>query len=706
MDAKGKKIFHSRPLFYGFLALLLAISTSRYIFVGNLKYIIFILLIFACFFAYCAWAKRWISFVVISSIFLFGLGWFFVGQVTFEGKIYEGESQVIGRISDDVSYSVYGNSANVVLKDVYVNGNKESNINLTIYIDSYDDFEVGDIIVFNAEVEKVSLFTLNNFNSFYYRDGTPYTSSVSSDDFVIQGNKLHFDESFRLKMKSLLYENMGETNGAVAFAVLFGDKTEVDDNIYQSYKTSGIIHLLTVSGLHVGFLITLLGFILKKCRVRGIYNFLICAICLAFYAYICGFAPSIMRAGIMGLVLLATKLSGKCYDNLNTLGLSGIIILLYSPLSALDIGFLMSFFCVLGIFVITPWLSKVIKKVFPKFVAESFAVSIGAQIGILPFMALIYSDLNLLTFFINLIVIPIFSVIYPVLFVSLFVTALLPFMGFLLKVCGWGLGLIYNIADFFGNTSLIVQLEPFDIFLVAGAFLLFFLISKYFMASRKAKTICCSTIFVFCGILGGIYLIPTSVQASVTYGYNYSSPTVVLTNDSGESVIVDAGYSNYTKNLLRANNIKKVSTAFVLQKSSAYIDTMREIGVENLIRCDNGQGYPEDVLVNFDETGYIGGFTFEYKSFEDRLIGLEISFDETKVFILRDLKQSDEALTSVSSENYDIVILGKHDDYAKFFERSYVLTYYKNSLAQTSFVSNGNITCLIDGKNYKWRCVD
>ena len=225
MDAKGKKIFHSRPLFYGFLALLLAISTSRYIFVGNLKYIIFILLIFACFFAYCVWAKRWISFIVISSIFLFGLGWFFVGQVTFEGKIYEGESQVIGRISDDVSYSVYGNSANVVLKDVYINGNKESNINLTIYIDSYDDFEVGDIIVFNAEVEKVSLFTLNNFNSFYYRDGTPYTSSVSSDDFVIQGNKLHFDESFRLKMKSLLYENMGETNGAVAFAVLFGDKT-------------------------------------------------------------------------------------------------------------------------------------------------------------------------------------------------------------------------------------------------------------------------------------------------------------------------------------------------------------------------------------------------------------------------------------------------------------------------------------------------
>ena len=644
--------------------------------------------------------------IVVLCIFLFGLGWFFVGQIAFEGKVYEGQSQVVGRISDNVSYSSYGNSANVVLKDVYINGNKEKNIDLTIYIDNYDDFEVGDIITFNAEVEKVSLFTLGNFNSFYYRDGTSYTSSISAGEYIVQGNKLNPDESFRVAMKSLLYENMGETNGAVALAVLFGDKTEVDDDIYQSYKTSGIIHLLTVSGLHVGFLVTLLGFILKKCRVRGIYNFLICAICLVLYAYICGFVSSIMRAGIMGLVLLATKLSGKCYDNLNTLGLSGIIILLYSPLSALDLGFLMSFFCVLGIFVATPWLTKVLKKIFPKFVAESFAVSIGAQIGILPFMAYIYSDLNLLTFFINLIVIPIFSVIYPVLFVSLFVVALLPFMGFLLQICGWGLGLVYDIAKFFGNTTFIVQLEPFDIFLVAGVFVLFFLVSKYFMASKKAKTVCCSTIVAFCGILGCFSLIPVQLQSSIVYGYNYSSPSVVITNQSGESVVIDPGYSTFTKNLLNVNGIKNVSAVFVLQKSSAYIDTIREIGAENLIRSDSGQGYSEEILVNFDQTGLIGDFSFVYRTYEDRLIGLEISFDETKIFVLRDLNQSDEALTYVSNFNYDIVILGKHDEYAEFFDRSFVLTYYNNSLAQTSFVEDGNISCLIDGKNYEWRCVD
>lgn len=706
METKSRKFFHSRPLFYGFLALLLAISTARYLFDANLKYIIFVVGIFACFIGYCVWIKKWIPIVVILCIFLFGIGWFFVGEKSFEGKIYIGPNQVVGRISDDVSYSVYGNSAEVVLKDVYINGNKEKNIALTIYVDDYNDFKIGDIIAFQAEIEKVSLFTLKNFNSYYYRDKTPYTSTVDANDFIIQGNRINADENFRLSMKNLLYENMGETNGAVAYAVLFGDKTGVDDDIYQSYKTAGIIHLLTVSGLHVGFLIALLGFILKKCKVRGIYNFIICAICVVLYAYICGFAPSIMRAGIMGLVLLATKLSGKCYDNLNTLGLAGIIILLFSPLSALDVGFLMSFFCVLGIFVITPWLTKLFKKIFPKVIAESFAVSIGAEIGILPFLALIYSNLNFLTFFINLIVIPIFAVVYPVLFVSLFIVALLPFMGFLLKICGWGLGIIYNIADFFGETSLIFELEPFDIFMIAGLFVLFFMISKFFMASKKTKTICCSAIILFCGILGVIYLIPINIQSSVVYGYNYSLATVILTNEQGNSVIVDPGYNTYTKNLIKNANVKNLSAAFVLQKSSSYIDTVRSIGIDTIIRCDSGQGYDEEILVDFDESGAIGGFVFEYKSFNNRLIGLEISFDETKVFILRDLNQSDDALTFMSGENYDIVILGKHDEYAQFFEQSKILTYYKNSLSETSFVADGNVNLFIDGKNYNWRCLD
>lgn len=707
MNTREKKVFHSRPLFYGFLALLLAISTARYIFAGDLKYIIFLSLIFVCFSGYCFWFKRLTTFLIIISIFGFGFGWYQVGLKTFEGNVFEEECLILGRISDDVSYSKYGNSANVVLKDVYINNKKEKNIYLTIYIDETNNFEVGDIIVFNAEVEKVQLFTLENFNSNFYRDGVAYTCSVSAQNFIIQGNKLSFDEKIREKMKSVLYENMGQDNGAVAFAVLFGDKSDVDDDVYDSYKTAGIIHLLTVSGLHVGFLITLLGFILKKCKVRGFLNLIICAVTLAFYAYVCGFAPSIMRAGIMGLILLATKLSGKCYDNLNTLGLAGVIILLYSPLSALDIGFLMSFFCVLGIFVITPWLTKLFNKIFPKKIAESFSISIGTQIGILPFMATIYSQINFLTFFVNLIVIPIFSILYPILFVGAFLSALLPFLGFVLQACGWGLSLIYKIAQFFGNTFLITKLEPLNIFIIAVAFVGFFFLSKFFMANKKAKIVCCSSVLIVCCVVACIGQIPIMVEPFIVYGFNYSKETIILTNSENNSIVVDIGYENYTKSLLKSAGIKNLKAMLVLNYSTVNIDTARTLGVETIIRCDDGEDLEEELLVEFNQTGLVSGFSFEYIAYKNRLVGLEISFDDVCVFVLRNIKQSDDALQSVSQKNYDVVMLGKKDEYASYFSNALqIASYYDNSYSTVSYVKNGNVAFDVTDSNLKWRCLD
>jgi competence protein ComEC len=203
----------------------------------------------------------------------------------------------------------------------------------------------------------------------------------------------------------------------------------------------------------VSFLIALLGFVLKKLSTKGWLNFLICFAFLMLYAWFCGFSPSVVRAGIMGLVLLASTLTGKCYDNLSSVGFAGGLILLCSPLTALDVGFQMSVFCVVSIFVIAPVLSKWFGKALPKPIAVSMAVSISATIGILPFSAKIFSTLNLLSVFANLIVVPIFSVLYPLLFVFAFVAAILPFMGFLLKICNFSFDFIQLVSNFFAQNN-------------------------------------------------------------------------------------------------------------------------------------------------------------------------------------------------------------------------------------------------------------
>lgn len=702
MDAQKRKIFHSRPLFYGFLALMLAMTTTRYVFAGDVKYIVFVGLVLVAFIAYAIWSKKYFILLITLVTFLFGCGWYFVGIKTAESKVYEGNCVITGRVSDD--YSIAGYYASATLKDVTINGNEEKNISATFF-DYDEELGAGDIIAFEAKVNNVHFFELESFRSDYYRDGVAYEAGVNGSNVVVTGNSLDADESFRLKMKDVLYESMGEENGAVAFAVLFGDKTDVDHSVLDSYKMSGVVHLLTVSGLHVGFLITLLGFILKLCHVKRWWNLLVCSIFLGLYAWLCGFSPSILRAGVMGLVLLATKYSGKCYDQLNSLGLAGILIILISPLSALDVGFQMSFFCVLGIFVVSPWLTKLFRNFLPKFVAESFAISLASQIGIMPFLGEIFSVFNFLSFFINLLVIPLFSILYPMLFVGAFATLLMPFMRFILKICGFGLDFTNNIANFFSSTRLIMELEPINVFLVLVGFVLLFMISKFFMANKKAKRVSCSVAGVLFAIVGGISFVQMPQQSSLVYAYNHSTQVVVLTTSGGETAIVDLGYENFAKRIFDLTEEREANTLFLLLKDCD-IERSRAVGVETVIRCTTAEGYDEEVCVAKDDYEKIGGFDFCYRTYDNKLFGLEIAFDQTKVFIVSN-PISENAIANLNNQDYDFVILGKYDKYSSLIDENInVLGYYRSSQADVNYSKHGNVKYSIDGKKYSWRCLD
>ncbi len=706
MNAK-KKLFHERPLFYAFLALMFAIATSKFVFDGNLKYIILDALLLLLFIAFCIWAKNFKVLIVVLAVFAFGLGWFFVGEAGFYGKAYLGEVQVVGRISDDINHSSYGGSARVVLKNVQIEGQPAKNVQLTINYDNPQQVVPGAIITFNAHVQQNSLFTLGKFNTSAYRKRTAYVCEVDIDDVAVQGNYLKGVEKYRLKVEAVLKQNMGERNAAVAYAVLFGNKNQLDNEVRDAYAYAGIMHLLSVSGLHVSFLIAFLGWILQKCRVRGIWNLLVCTVFLGCYAYLCSFSPSVLRAGLMGMVLFFTTISGKCYDRLNSLGLAGILILLFSPLSGYDVGFLMSFFSVMTICLLVPKLTKLLKKFLPNAVAKSFAVTLAAEIGIFPFVSQIEGVLNFLSPVVNLIAVPIFGIIFPTLFVFSLLTAGLPFLGFVLKACGWGLGAIESIAKFFGKTGLILNLQPLDIFFIAFFFLGFFFLCNIFLAKRKVKVACSTLAFVIAGLFLGLSFVQMPVKASLSYGYSNSYSMVVISNSSGESLAVDVARKSFARSFVQSVGLQKVETMFVLQKPSILTDGASAVGVKNIVRSDDGQGYDNEQLFDFDTAGAVGNFKFVFKSFKKRLLGLEISFDQTSVFVLKDWTQSDEALSTLSNAHYDFVILGKHDQYASYFNSDALfLTYYNSPSSASSFEMEGNVSYCINGKNYIRRSLD
>ena len=196
MEQKQKKIINFRPLFYCFVAMLLALATARYVFAGNVTYIVLVCFAFFGGGLYFLLRKKFAIALVLLATFIFGVGWYFVGIAVYTQNTYAEKCDVVGRVSDDLNYSDGGEYFIATLKDVTINGRKERNISLQLWMDE-GNIEAGDILSFESYVEKAKLFELGSFNNTYYRKQIGYTTSVDESEVLITGHRLLFAEKLR-----------------------------------------------------------------------------------------------------------------------------------------------------------------------------------------------------------------------------------------------------------------------------------------------------------------------------------------------------------------------------------------------------------------------------------------------------------------------------------------------------------------------------
>ncbi len=704
MEQAKKKILHNRPIFYSFLALILSITATRFIFQLNVTYLVLISVALLALVGVLIYFKNFYFLLIIISVMLLGVCLFFIGVKTFEGKEYIGTQVVEARISDDIVNNI--GKPEYKLVDVKINGKSESNMYATIY--GYgEQLEVGDIITFESEIQNNKLFSLGSFYLSYYRDNAPYLVNVDIDDVQIIGRDFTLDERFRVKVKELLYESMGVENGVTAFAVLFGNTNDISDEVYDTYQNSGILHLLAVSGLNVTFLITLLGYILKLFKVNRWTNFLVCFFVLFIYIYLCGFAPSIVRAGIMGIIFLACSLSGKCYDGLNVLGLAGILTLVFSPLSALDNGFLMSYFCVLGIFTIHPVLSRGLRKFMPKFVADSFSISISSQIMILPFMASFYTNFNLLSFFLNLIVVPLFGIIYPILFVAAVLCVCMPFLDFILVLCGYGLSFVLLCANFFAGTSLVISLKPINAVVSAFMFAFLFSMSQYVMVKWQNRIVILN---IFATLMLSFVLVfdfaPIAYKPSILYSYTYGYDMVIFTNSENHSLVVDGAWYNNINNGLNVIGANDVVGHVALNHTLSQKD-MENLNSDYYFYNQNLTVYEgcEPLYSGYEYS--FGGFAVSTIEYSSELVGLQIVFDDISCFVINDRCYYNlELATFIDALNFDYIIMNETALLFAPFSEEVVLTYANTPNSSQNYKDFGSMLLLLGENDYNLRRVD
>lgn len=203
---------------------------------------------------------------------------------------------------------------------------------------------------------------------------------------------------------------------AVINALLLGQRQDLSEDVYTSYVNAGAIHILAVSGLHVGILLILLSFLLKPLEQLKNGRFIKMIILIALlwsFAIIAGLSASVTRAVTM-FSIVAIALHLKRPTNIyNTLAISIFIILLFKPLFLFDVGFQLSYLAVFAIVAIDPLLYKLVQTkvwVLDK-LWHTLTVTLSAQFGIIPISLFYFHQFPSLFFISNLVIIPILGII-------------------------------------------------------------------------------------------------------------------------------------------------------------------------------------------------------------------------------------------------------------------------------------------------------
>ena len=202
----------------------------------------------------------------------------------------------------------------------------------------------------------------------------------------------------------------------VAGALTLGLREKLGDEIKQSYRVSGAVHILAISGLHVGILYVVLFYslsFLKKTRYGKIVMVLVILCALWFFALLTGLSPSVLRASTMfSFVLIGQSL--RRYSNVyNSLAISAFILLFINPSLIFNVGFQLSYCAVLGIVILQPRLHNLMRSRFwlVDKISGLVAVSIAAQLATFPLSLYYFHQFPVYFWLTNIIVIPLTTLI-------------------------------------------------------------------------------------------------------------------------------------------------------------------------------------------------------------------------------------------------------------------------------------------------------
>ena len=259
--------------------------------------------------------------------------------------------------------------------------------------------------------------------SYYKNEG--YTGILNAENIRIVKEEESFSPDIYLHRLNLAISDkykkiLGDKNAGSLSAMVLGDKRGLDEEIKELYQENSISHLLSISGLHISLLGGAVFLFLRRLKVSFRFPLIASSIILIIYGAFTGFSVSTSRAVIMMSVLFISFVIGKSYDLPSGLALAALILIVINHRAIYQSGFLLSFFAVIGIFYIMPELLYIFKvdiyhkkgiiKGLHLFLA-SIISSISILLATLPIVLNNFYEVSLTGIILNIIVIPLMSLV-------------------------------------------------------------------------------------------------------------------------------------------------------------------------------------------------------------------------------------------------------------------------------------------------------
>ena len=424
---------------------------------SNLKFYLFYILFFDLLLLIFFWSnfkKRF--FTICCLFFILGGLRFCLSIPNFQENnliYYNGRNvQMVGKVSNEIVIKENNNQVVVTVSSVY---GKKVTGKVLLYLPSYTDLKYGDLLKIACQLKKpIGSESFVNYDKYLAKDGiwsqcnwpkiekifyqTNWFDKIVSNFFV-------FKQSFQARVDSLWVE----PESSLMAGLLYGARSGFSAQVNNDFSRAGITHIVAISGYNISVVSKILMSLLLLIGLNRRRAFWFAIFGIILFVIFTGASASVVRAGVMGVIVLLASQMGRLSRVGNVLVFTAAVMLLFNPFVLVwDAGFQLSFLSTMGLVYLAPiliqYLSVDDKKIILKSLTENFITTLSAIIFTLPLILFQFGRLSLVAPVANLLIVWIVPYLMLAGFIAIVLSVIFFPLGWLMAWIAF-LGLKYVI---------------------------------------------------------------------------------------------------------------------------------------------------------------------------------------------------------------------------------------------------------------------